>query len=66
MAWVETWDEYAQRIRLTTGNYRFGRTEEELVEIDRLDAEFHQGIRDSAGICEEFPAGEFAIPGFNC
>ncbi len=58
-------EEAAREIRLTTGDVYFGRSAEEVAEIDAgFDAEY-QHARRTAGVCDEFPAGEFAVPGFN-
>lgn len=59
-------EEACREVRLTTGDPYFGRSEEELAEMDREAAEAYGALRESAGACEEFPAGEFAVPGFNC
>ena len=58
--------EAAREIRMTTGDIYFGRSEEEIAEMDRIDAEFYADLARSAGVTDEFPSGEFAIPGYNC
>ena len=57
----------AQRAyRLTTGDCYAFRTDEELEEMRRVEADQIQLARQTAGVCDEFPMGEFAVPGFNC
>lgn len=57
--------EAARTIRLTTGDCYFGRTDDELAEMARVEADGWAHARRTAGVCEEFPAGEFAVAGFN-
>lgn len=59
-------EEACREVRLTTGDIYFGRTVEERDEMERQEAEMYAAVRDSAGCSEEFPAGEFAVAGFNC
>lgn len=59
-------EEARREIRLTTGDPYFGRTDDELAEMRRVEADALELVRRSAGITDEFPAGEFAVPGFNC
>lgn len=59
-------EEAARTVRLTTGDIYFGRSDEEIAEMHRQEAEMYAAVRDSAGVCDEFPAGEFAVPGYNC
>lgn len=59
-------EEAAREVRLTTGDIYFGRSDEEVGEMRRQEAEMYAAVRDSAGVCDEFPAGEFAVPGYNC
>ena len=62
---AQAFAEAAREVRLTTGEIEFGRSEEELTEIRASYAELVGAVRESAGVSEEFPAGEFAIEGFN-
>lgn len=59
-------EEAAREVRLTTGDIYFGRSADEIAEMKRQEAEMYAAVRDSAGVCEEFPNGEFAVPGYNC
>lgn len=59
-------EEAAREIRLTVGDPYLYRTDEELAEMRRIEAEAYEALREAAGVCDEFPAGEFAVPGFNC
>jgi hypothetical protein len=59
-------EEAAREARMTSGDPYAFRSQRELEEMERLDAEAAQTVRDAAGVCEEFPGGEFAVPGFNC
>lgn len=61
----EAHEEACREVRLTTGDIYFGRDDDEIEEMHREDAEWYEAIRDSAGVCEEFPAGEFAVAGYN-
>lgn len=58
-------EEAAREIRMTTGDPYAYRTEEELEAMYAEDATAYQALAESAGVCEEFPAGEFAVQGFN-
>jgi hypothetical protein len=55
-----------RELRMTEGDPYAYRTDEELEEMRRLDAEAAQTVRDAAGVCDEFPVGEFPVPGYNC
>lgn len=59
-------EEAAREVRLTTGDIYFGRSDEEIEEMRRQEAEMYAAVAASAGVCDEFPAGEFAVPGYNC
>lgn len=59
-------EEAAREVRLTTGDIYFGRAPEEIAEMRRQEAEMYAYVADQAGVCDEFPMGEFAVPGFNC
>jgi len=59
-------EEAAREVRLTTGDIYFGRSPEELEEMQRSEAEMYEAVRRSAGACDEFPNGEFAVAGYNC
>lgn len=52
--------------RMTTGDPYFGRTEAELDAMYEDELAIRRGYEEAAGVCEEFPNGEFAVPGFNC
>lgn len=58
-------EEAAREVRMTTGDIYFGRSDEEIVEMRRQEAEMYAVVAESAGVSEEFPAGEFAVAGFN-
>lgn len=68
MGWSEAdaREEAAREVRLTTGDIYFGRSGEELTEMRRQEAEMYAAVRASAGVCDEFPNGEFAVRGYNC
>lgn len=53
-------EEAAREVRLTTGDIYFGRSEEEVEEMRLDEAEMYAEARRGAGVCDEFPAGEFA------
>lgn len=59
-------EEAAREVRLTTGDIYFGRSDDEVVEMRRSEAEMYDAVRSSAGVCDEFPNGEFAVAGYNC
>ncbi len=59
-------EEAKREIRLTTGDPYFGRSDEELEAMRTLDADYALALREAAGVSDEFPSGEFAVPGFNC
>lgn len=59
-------EEAAREVRLTTDNPYFGRSEDELAEMEQIEAEQYAQAARTAGVCDEFPAGEFAVPGYNC
>lgn len=59
-------EEAAREIRMTTGDIYFGRSDEELDEMHRQENELYAAAARTAGVCEEFPNGEFAVAGFNC
>lgn len=59
-------EEAAREVRLTTGDIYFGRSADEIAEMNRQEAEMYAAVADSAGISDEFPGGEFAVPGYNC
>jgi hypothetical protein len=59
-------EEAAREVRLTTGDRYFGRSPEEVAAMDSADAAEYALAARTAGVCDEFPAGEFAVAGFNC
>lgn len=61
----EAHEEACREIRLTTGDIYFGRDEDEIAEMRQQEAEMYAAVADSAGVCEEFPSGEFAVAGYN-
>lgn len=59
-------EEAAREVRLTTGNPYFGRDADEVAAMQQVEAEAYAHAARTAGVCDEFPAGEFAVAGYNC
>lgn len=58
--------EAAREARMTSGDCYAFRTEAELDAMYEVEADQVELARQTAGVCEEFPMGEFPVPGFNC